>query len=248
MEKYSALDAENRLSAESLLSDKICTEEDVQDGFALRYTYAPVRDVIRYEEKQFNLIPIHQPDGSLNPEKPGHFNGKPTRELAEDWKNIMQHQNIRLTKDELGPFSHDDGVVKLGDGSGSYGTFAVFHGLHCVKRFHHYLYKDFYYPNMTKLDSTKLLYHTAVDKGNHQCVSWEPLENWMAEHSFDAFEPGLLMHPIYGENYVNCLYVARSLETLIYYLGDPYTGEEPNTIGIALADHPLDEGLYSLSN
>ncbi|CAI7640770.1 unnamed protein product [Penicillium crustosum] len=61
----------------------------------------------------------------------------------------------------------------------------------------------------------------AVDKAKHQCVKWEPLEHWMAEHSFDAFEQGLLVHPIYG---------------------DPYTGEKADTIGIALGDHTLEVG------
>lgn len=30
------------------------------------------------------------------------------------------------------------------------------------------------------------------------CVSWGPFEEWMAEHSFDPFEPGLLVHPLFG--------------------------------------------------
>ncbi|KAL4762198.1 uncharacterized protein BDW70DRAFT_134589 [Aspergillus foveolatus] len=50
--------------------------------------------IIRYEGKQLDLPPVYLPDGTLNPDKPGHFNGKTTRELAEAWKGIMQHQNI----------------------------------------------------------------------------------------------------------------------------------------------------------
>jgi hypothetical protein len=30
------------------------------------------------------------------------------------------------------------------------------------------------------------------------CASWEPIKKWMAEHSFDPFEPGLLVHPLFG--------------------------------------------------
>ncbi|KAJ5748021.1 uncharacterized protein N7511_009717 [Penicillium nucicola] len=213
----------------------------------------PARDVIRYEGQQLDLLPVYLPNGTLNPEKQGHFNGKPTPQLAEDWKSIMQHQNIRLQRDELGPFAHDDSVIQLADGSGYFATLAVFHGLHCLKRFHHYIHRDSYYPNMTEEDDARLLYHTehcvdwlrqyvqcnadttvipfywgvgqkhplAVDKAKHQCVKWEPLEHWMAEHSFDAFEQGLLVHPIYG---------------------DPYTGEKADTIGIALGDHTLEVG------
>jgi hypothetical protein len=36
------------------------------------------------------------------------------------------------------------------------------------------------------------------DIGNRQCVAWEPIEEWMATHSFDPLKPGLLMHPIFG--------------------------------------------------
>jgi hypothetical protein len=39
----------------------------------------------------------------------------------------------------------------------------------------------------------------ATDKAKHQCVAWQPLEHWAAERSFDAFEPGLLVHPTFGE-------------------------------------------------
>lgn len=52
----------------------------------------------------------------------------------------------------------------------------------------------------------------AVDKAKHQCVKLEPLEHWMAEHSFGAFEQGLLVHPIYGKNaYEAWLWVLKML-------------------------------------
>ena len=178
----------------------------------------------------------------------------------------MTDQNIRLQKDEFRPFANDESLVELADGSGYYGTLAVFHALHCEKRLHHYLYRDSYYPDLDDDGDIRLLYHTgkfflrrgirkscqrlkqsivwtgwgstcnvtptrhwshstgepskisritvdedfaevnkrqphplAMDRAQHQCVSWEPLEQWMAQHSFDAFEPGLLMHPVYGE-------------------------------------------------
>jgi len=38
-----------------------------------------------------------------------------------------------------------------------------------------------------------------MDKSKHQCVKWEPLEQWAAQRSFDAFSPGLLVHPVFGE-------------------------------------------------
>ncbi|MCJ1394404.1 hypothetical protein MMC18_007282 [Xylographa bjoerkii] len=127
---------------------------------------SPARDVIGYEEKQLDLTPVYLANGTLNPEKPTNFNGKPTPELAEAWKNLVQHQNVRLQKEELGPFAEDDGVIQLSDGSGYFGTLAVFHGLHCVKRLHHYIHRDSYYPNLSKMDADRLLYHT------EHCVDW----------------------------------------------------------------------------
>ncbi|KAK9418930.1 hypothetical protein SUNI508_07702 [Seiridium unicorne] len=41
----------------------------------------------------------------------------------------------------------------------------------------------------------------ALDWGNHQCVNWDNIEEWMADHAFDPFEPGLLMHPVFGSPY-----------------------------------------------
>ncbi|XRM42745.1 hypothetical protein ABZX51_005954 [Aspergillus tubingensis] len=41
----------------------------------------------------------------------------------------------------------------------------------------------------------------APDDGHRQCVVWEKIEKWMAEHSFDPHEPGILVHPIFGNPY-----------------------------------------------
>ncbi|KAK5657144.1 hypothetical protein OQA88_3201 [Cercophora sp. LCS_1] len=43
---------------------------------------------------------------------------------------------------------------------------------------------------------------SAVDNGNHQCVSWEGIEDWTSKHKFDPSTPGLLMHPKFGDPYV----------------------------------------------
>ncbi|OOF98774.1 hypothetical protein ASPCADRAFT_512947 [Aspergillus carbonarius ITEM 5010] len=38
----------------------------------------------------------------------------------------------------------------------------------------------------------------APDDGHRECVVWEKIEQWMAEHSFDPHDPGLLVHPIFA--------------------------------------------------
>ncbi|KAF2107808.1 hypothetical protein BDV96DRAFT_606088 [Lophiotrema nucula] len=204
-----------------------------------------------YEERQFDTSSVYLSNGTLNPEKSGHFNGKPTAELAAAWKSLMQHQNIAVPKESLGQSAHDDGLIELADGSGYAASLAVFHGLHCVKRFHHWVHRDAYYPDLNDHDKDKLLFHTehcvdwlrqyvqcnadttvipfywgseqpiplAIDKNKHQCMVWEPLEEWAAERSFDIFTHGLLVHPV---------------------LGNPYDGDgKGDAIGIALDDHVL---------
>lgn len=38
----------------------------------------------------------------------------------------------------------------------------------------------------------------AIDDGTHQCAKWEAIEKWTEDRWFDAFQPGLLIHPLYG--------------------------------------------------
>lgn len=69
-------------------------------------------------------------------------------------------QNVRVTKDELGEFSEDDSLIELADGSGYYASLAVFHGLRCVQRLHHFIHKDFYYDDMNDDNLRRLKHHT----------------------------------------------------------------------------------------
>lgn len=40
-----------------------------------------------------------------------------------------------------------------------------------------------------------------LDQGHHQCMQWEKIDDWMKARSFDAFTPGLIVHPTLGEAY-----------------------------------------------
>ena len=74
--------------------------------------------------------------------------------------DVPVDQNIRLQKEQLGPLANDESLVRLSDGSGYFATLAVYHGLHCVKRLHHYIHQDSYYPSLSDSDTQRLLYHT----------------------------------------------------------------------------------------
>ncbi|POR36614.1 Hypothetical protein TPAR_09138 [Tolypocladium paradoxum] len=191
----------------------------------------PFRNTISYEDRPFDLQPIYLDKDTPNPSKTNDFNGPPRQELDNAWSTLMQYQNVRLHKEELGQFSEDDSIVQLADGTGYWITVSVFHGLHCIERLHHFLYSETYYPGLSEDDTFTLKLHTerpehcldwlrhyvqcnadttlipiqwtaespgpvATDPGTHQCVVWDPIYEWMASHSFNPSQPGLLIHPI----------------------------------------------------
>ncbi|KAI8623073.1 hypothetical protein F5Y19DRAFT_459850 [Xylariaceae sp. FL1651] len=190
----------------------------------------PIKDRIHYELHNFELEAIYKSDGSVNEYKPSKLTGTPRPELEEAWDKLMAHSEVRVTKEELGGFKNDDSIIELTDGSGYYVTISVFHGLHCVRRLHKYIWSEVYYANVSDHDAFFLRRHTehcldwirqyvqchadptlipihwtnnddvpvSKDTGNRMCVNWDPFEEWMAEHSFDPFQPGLLVHPVFG--------------------------------------------------
>ncbi|KAK4204612.1 hypothetical protein QBC40DRAFT_292781 [Triangularia verruculosa] len=179
----------------------------------LQHATGPFKNTIRYHPQKFELHSTFKNDGTLNPQKPNNFNGPPRLELEEAWNHLQENDSIRVTLSELGQFATDDTIIQLNDDKGGYyTTVSVYHGLHCIERLHHYIYSDHYYPNLTQNEQFILKRHTehcldwlrhnpkpaALDWGNHQCVVWEDIENWMAERAFDPYEPGVLMHPRFG--------------------------------------------------
>ncbi|KAI0446906.1 hypothetical protein F4803DRAFT_546758 [Xylaria telfairii] len=200
-----------------------------------QYASSSLRGSIRYQDRHFELLAVFKHDGSINPHKSNSFNGPPRPELDEAWDDLMKSQNLRVSDADIGQFSGDDTIVQLTDGSGYFVTLAVYHGLHCVQRLHHYIYKDHYYGNLTDWEMFTLKRHTehcldwlrqylqcnvdttlipirwnadtpgpvSKDLGKHQCVAWEPVEEWADKHTFNPFEPGLVVHPIFGSPYEN---------------------------------------------
>lgn len=67
---------------------------------------------------------------------------------------------MRLLSDELGTLAGDDTLVQLSDSSGYFATLAVYHGLHCVQRLHHWLYKESYYDGLSTDEERLLKAHT----------------------------------------------------------------------------------------
>ncbi|KAA8649887.1 oxidase ustYa family protein [Aspergillus tanneri] len=85
--------------------------------------------------------------------------GPPSSETDDAWAELLQWFNIRLSEDELGEYRDNPGLVKLSDGTGYAGSLSTYHSLHCLKRLHHLLYFDEYYPGRTEMQANEIKWH-----------------------------------------------------------------------------------------
>lgn len=51
----------------------------------------------------------------------------------------------------------------------------------------------------------------------HECVNWDPLQEWLADRVFDVYAPGAVVHPILGPSFPN--------------------GEDPDRVGVVVTNH-----------
>ncbi|OAA75222.1 hypothetical protein LEL_07210 [Akanthomyces lecanii RCEF 1005] len=73
--------------------------------------------------------------------------GKPSPELDEQWNKLLQNFNVRITEQELRHTAmKKEDAIELPD-SGYYAGLTAYHGLHRIKRLHHYMYPEYYFPN-----------------------------------------------------------------------------------------------------
>ncbi|KAJ5559615.1 hypothetical protein N7513_002014 [Penicillium frequentans] len=120
----------------------------------------PLQATIEYEKRRFELLAIYRHDGDLNPHKTNSFNGPPRPELEKAWDELTQYRNVRVSLEELGDVEDEESLVNLTDGSGYYVTLSAFHGFHCIRRLHQYLYAEHYYPGLSEFEKFMLLRHT----------------------------------------------------------------------------------------
>lgn len=65
-----------------------------------------------------------------------------------------------MFRDELSDDYRDNhDLAELSDGSGIYGSIAVFHSIHCIKRLRFLLYADHYHANATEDEMNQLKQH-----------------------------------------------------------------------------------------
>lgn len=78
------------------------------------------------------------------------FAGDPSPELDHAWHNLLTNINLRLSTEEMQRLNQTS--LELSNGSGYLGTLGVYHELHCLKRTRKWIYRDYYYPNITRLE------------------------------------------------------------------------------------------------
>ncbi|KAL2206787.1 hypothetical protein CC79DRAFT_1370189 [Sarocladium strictum] len=123
-----------------------------------QHSQTPFRDAIKFKETPWDVLSAIRSDGTLNTRKKTvNLNGPPRPEYDQAWEELMAYENIRVREDELGQFKGDQSLVKLADGSGYYATVSFSHALHCIQRFHHYMYRDHYHPNLSEEESFSLM-------------------------------------------------------------------------------------------
>lgn len=60
------------------------------------------------------------------------YRGEPRPELDKAWAELLEHNNIRLSDDELKRMIRT--ALELSDGSGYVGQLSAYHHLHCLVR------------------------------------------------------------------------------------------------------------------
>ncbi|KAJ8067837.1 hypothetical protein OCU04_003431 [Sclerotinia nivalis] len=176
--------------------------------------YTPAAEALQYEKVFYN--------GTLFAS--GLYKGDPRPELDLAWHNLVENNNIRISKEELGKLGRT--ALPLADGSGYFGELNVYHHLHCLKFIREVFYAE-YYPD-AQGPTTKLHVDHCIDDirqalmchadtsittfnweegirrpmpdfaGWHTCNNWQVLDDWATARAFSMFDQKSLINPTYG--------------------------------------------------
>ncbi|PQE23638.1 tat pathway signal sequence protein [Rutstroemia sp. NJR-2017a BVV2] len=136
-------------------------------------TYSPAQGAIEYTTKKVDGLHTDS-----------IFAGHPNPDSDAAWSELLHGINLRINHDEMAKLGQSS--LKLADGSGYLGTLGVYHELHCIKRIRKYFYKDYYYPNETRIQKIEhethaehcleLLRQAAICKGDISVTSYKWLK------------------------------------------------------------------------
>ncbi|KAI9658361.1 MAG: hypothetical protein M1821_002494 [Bathelium mastoideum] len=183
--------------------------------------HSPAQSAVRYKSYVFNAAP--------NLTSP--YVGESRPQLDKAWHELLQHTNMRVSKEDLERVNRTS--IPLGNGGGFYGEMAVFHELHCLKFLRQAFHMDYYGDRFGDIEKETMGEHTehciellrqgVMCRGDptlitfrwghtvklpqpdftlqHECVDWEYLMEWATGHSINVFEDGMLVHPTLGPSY-----------------------------------------------
>lgn len=86
----------------------------------LIFNSAPASRAVKYHKVSY--------DGKLDGSS--QFRGEPRPELDKAWHDLLENNNIRISKDELQKMNRT--AIELYDGSGYFGQLSAYHHLHCL--------------------------------------------------------------------------------------------------------------------
>lgn len=85
-------------------------------------------------------------------------------QIPNSYLNLPSDANIRVSADEMRLLGRlEEGILLPGGagGGGYFGSLMAYHQLHCIKRLHHHLYPDYYFPNLTETERSYNRQHNA---------------------------------------------------------------------------------------
>ncbi|GJC97744.1 hypothetical protein ColKHC_06570 [Colletotrichum higginsianum] len=134
--------------------------------------FSPARSVVEYAEKGFDLEDRIQ-DGSL-------YTGKPSAQLDKAWHDLLNDENILLEPEYIQHYGRQDTAVEVPEGGRYIGTLNVYHELHCLKRIHHFMYSDHYFPGLST--------HQKELNRLHNGMAENPLLSQRHDHRLDPWQ------------------------------------------------------------
>ncbi|MCJ1312212.1 hypothetical protein MMC25_005886 [Agyrium rufum] len=124
------------------------------DGYHPDIPRTPAKDAVKFEEKYFVKL------GYLT----SPYSGEPRAELDNAWHQLLEGMNIKVSADYLKPYNATS--IPLRDGSGYLAQLAIYHDMHCLKKFKHWMYRDHYYPGSSESELSEQKAHV------EHCIDW----------------------------------------------------------------------------
>lgn len=83
----------------------------------------------------------------------------PSPEVDLAWSKLLNNTHFRIYPDEMERLGLES--LPLADGSGYLGSLGMYHQLHCLKKIQRWIYRDYYYPDLSEWEEQDTFDHMA---------------------------------------------------------------------------------------